>query len=127
MKHFGIALLLTALLPSYVGLGAAQAPGPRVINVAAQRFEFWPSEIRLREGELVEFRIYSDDTIHGFRIVGTNVNVVVPKRGKGQAVAAFSAPAAGRYTIECNRLCGAGHNFMRASVVVESATSGVAR
>ena len=104
-----------------------QGPAPRVIEVTAQRFEFWPSEIRLNQDEQVELRIRSDDTMHGFRIVGAGVNLIVPKRGKGDAVAMFSASQPGRYTIECSRMCGAGHNFMRATLVVEPAATGGAR
>ena len=127
-RQFMVALACVLVWSLGIADGAAQAPGPRVIHVAAQRFEFWPSEIRMREGELVEFRVQSDDTLHGFRIVGTNVNILVPKRGKGEAVVAFTAPGAGRYTIECNRLCGAGHNFMRASLIVQpAAASAVSR
>ena len=93
------------------------APAPRVVDVVAQRFEFWPSEIRVRPGETVELRVHSEDTMHGFRVIGGDVNLVVPKRGKGHAVAQFTARTAGRYTIECTRLCGAGHSFMRATIV----------
>jgi heme/copper-type cytochrome/quinol oxidase subunit 2 len=82
------------------------------------RFEFWPSEITVAEGEEVELRIRSDDTMHGFRIVGAGTNVLVPKRGKGYAVARFTGRPPGRYTFECNRMCGAGHNFMRGVLVV---------
>ena len=102
----------------------SQAGTPRVIDVYAQRCEFWPSEIRVAEGETVEFRVRSDDTMHGFRIVGESVRLMVPKRGKGNAVATFTATRAGRYTIECTRLCGAGHNFMRASLVVTARAEG---
>jgi cytochrome c oxidase subunit 2 len=73
---------------------------------------------------MVELRIRSDDTMHGFRIVGAGVSVLVPKRGKGEAVVPFTAAQPGRYTIECSRMCGAGHNFMRATLVVEPAAAG---
>ena len=82
---------------------------------------WWPSEIVLTEGEEVELRVRSDDTAHGFRIIGTGVNLTVPKRGKGDVVAVFAATTPGRYTIECSRMCGAGHAFMRASLVVRPA------
>ena len=95
-----------------------QGPAPRVVEVTAQRFEFWPSEIRATAGEVLEFRVRSDDTMHGFRIVGAGVSVLIPKRGKGEAVASFTASQPGRYTIECSRMCGAGHNFMRATIIV---------
>ena len=92
----------------------------RTIDITASRFEFWPSEISIAEGEAVEFRITSEDTVHGFRIVGNGLNLVVPKRGKGIAVARFTGTRAGRYTFECNRMCGAGHNFMRGVLVVRA-------
>jgi cytochrome c oxidase subunit II len=90
----------------------------RIIEVSAQRFEFWPSELRVREGESVELRVTSDDTMHGFRIVGTGVNLSVPKRGKGAVTVRLPELVVGRYSVECSRMCGAGHNFMRATLVV---------
>lgn len=90
----------------------AQTP-PRVIEISAERFEFWPSEITIVEGEPVVLRISSDDTLHGFRLVGTGINVAVPKRGKGPVTVSPGVLTPGRYTFECSRLCGAGHNFMR--------------
>ena len=111
-----LVLLLAATSPG--ALSISQTQSPRVIEITAERFEFWPSEIRLEQGEQVELRIRSADTIHGFRIVGTTTNLVIPKRGKGEAVALFTATTPGEYAIECNRMCGAGHNFMRATLVV---------
>ena len=54
----------------------------------------------------------------GFRIVGANVNVAIPKRNRGTAVVTFRPEKPGRYTFECSRLCGAGHSFMRGTLVV---------
>ena len=98
----------------------AGADGERhVVRILAERFSFTPSEIRVPRGVTLELRIRSDDTMHGFRIVGRNVNLLVPKRRQGEAVVVFEATAAGRYAFECSRLCGAGHNFMRGAIVVE--------
>jgi cytochrome c oxidase subunit 2 len=125
-------LLVIPLLMLVVGSSTStssrlQDPPVRVVDITAQRFEFWPSEVRLAENETVQLRIHSDDTMHGFRIVGSGVNLIVPKRGKGDAVATFTASAPGRYTIECSRMCGAGHNFMRATLVVRAASQDDAR
>ena len=117
-------LLLAALACLTSAAGAsrfAQGGNPRIIEITAERFEFWPSEISIVEGEEVELRIRSDDTLHGFRIVGTGVNLIVPKRGKGEAVTRFAGTRPGRYTFECSRMCGAGHNFMRGDLIVRSA------
>jgi cytochrome c oxidase subunit II len=120
-----LVLLVTATSPG--ALSNSQTPNPRVIQITAERFEFWPSEIRIEQGEEVELRIRSADTIHGVRIVGSTTNLVVPKRGKGEAVGRFTATTPGRYTIECNRMCGAGHNFMRATLIVREAAAGGTR
>lgn len=118
-RTIALALMLIASAAPWPDAATQQpAPAPRVVEVVAQRFDFWPAEIRVRAGETIELRVSSEDTMHGFRIVGGDVNLQVPKRGKGEAVAQFTGRAAGRYTIECNRLCGAGHNFMRATLIV---------
>jgi cytochrome c oxidase subunit II len=127
-KFFSIPLLVLVLVASAPdAMRREQSDAPRIIEIAAQRFEFWPSEIRLRQDEVVEFRIRSDDTMHGFRIVGGGVSLLVPKRGKGEAVASFTATRPGRYTIECSRMCGAGHNFMRATLIVDPSGTGDTR
>ncbi len=118
------SLIVLAALASLSAASSA-APGqggtPRVIEITAERFEFYPSEITIAQGEAVELRVTSDDTMHGFRIVGAATNVVVPKRGKGPAVIQFSGNTPGRYTFECSRMCGAGHNFMRGTLTVRPA------
>jgi cytochrome c oxidase subunit 2 len=96
----------------------ARSQQRRVIRITAERFSFTPSEIVLNAGEEVEFRLKSDDTSHGFRVVGQGVNVAIPKRGRDELSVPFKAPEPGRYTFECSRMCGAGHNFMRGVLVV---------
>ena len=93
-------------------------PDRRVVKVSAERFAFTPSEIKVTVGEEIELRVKSDDTSHGFRIVGTDTDVAIPKRGQGDIVVVFKAPAAGKYEFECSRMCGAGHSFMRGEIVV---------
>jgi heme/copper-type cytochrome/quinol oxidase subunit 2 len=105
---------------------AAQPQGPRIIEISAERFEFWPSRVTVAEGEEVELRLRSDDTIHGFRLIGTGTNLAIPKRGKGYATARFVGAVPGRYTFECNRMCGAGHNFMRGVLIVRPSSTGTA-
>ena len=119
-----LLLPLLALTTTSSGAARAQSQGPRVIEISAERFEFWPSEITVAEGEEVELRLRSDDTIHGFRIIGTGTNLAIPKRGKGFATNRFIGAVPGRYTFECNRMCGAGHNFMRGVLIVRPSSRG---
>ena len=62
----------------------APAPSAEVVEISAERFAFTPSEIKTRAGVPLEIRLRSEDTDHGFRIVGTKIDVRIPKRGKGQ-------------------------------------------
>jgi cytochrome c oxidase subunit 2 len=122
MRHLRAPLLLavaTALTASVVLLarGAQQGDTPRqVVEITAERFSFTPSEVKTKAGTILEIRLRSDDTAHGFHIVGTDVDLELPKRGKGVATVTFT-PKAGRYTFECSQLCGAGHEFMRGVIV----------
>ncbi len=102
--------------------GQQSATAPRVVHIMAERFTFVPSEITVEEGETLELRLTSDDTIHGFRLVGPDgarTDVAIPKRGRGDVRVRFEADAPGRYTFECSRVCGAGHGFMRGTVQVK--------
>ena len=118
-----VITVVVALIATSPG-SARQVVAPRVIEISAERFEFWPSEVIVAAGEEVELRITSDDTMHGFRIVGTGTNVLIPKRGKGYATTRFTGSQPGRYTFECSRMCGAGHNFMRGTLIVRPASAG---
>lgn len=125
-KHIGRIVLLGIALCASAGAGTnrAQPPERRVIRVTAERFTFTPSRIVVETGEAVELRLASDDTAHGFRIQGTEINVVIPKRGMAETSVTFTAPAPGRYGFECTRMCGAGHNFMRGELVVRERSGG---
>lgn len=111
-------------------LGFSASPGghqnrpasPRVINVVAERFLFTPSEIEVDEGAVVELRLTSEDTSHGFRLIGPgDINVEIPKRGRGDVRVTFNANQPGEYTFECSHVCGAGHDFMRGTLRVKAA------
>ena len=99
----------------------------QVVSILAERFTFSPSKIRVPAGVTLELRVRSNDTMHGFRIVGKGVNIAVPKRRQGEAVVLFDAVRPGRYRFECSRLCGAGHNFMQGEIVVVEPVAGARR
>lgn len=117
----GSLLLVVSCLAAAARPGA-MAPSqdkPLVVEIDAERFSFTPSEVRVKAESTVEFRLRSDDTDHGFRITGTDINVIIPKRGKGTATVTFVPPKPGRYVFECSKVCGAGHSFMRGTVIAE--------
>lgn len=116
--HASLRLAAAVALTSIV---SAQAPQPerRVVRIKAERFSFAPSEITMTTGEEIEIRLKSDDTAHGFRLVGQDIDIQIPKRGQGEAVVVFNGAKPGRYEFECSHLCGAGHLFMRGVIIVK--------
>ena len=126
-RHVLVLSAIVLALAAESGSREAGAQERQVVEILAERFIFTPSEIRVPAGTTLELKVRSDDTMHGFRIVGANVNVEVPKRRQGEAVVFFEATEVGHYRFECSRLCGAGHNFMRGEIVVVERERGPAR
>jgi cytochrome c oxidase subunit 2 len=99
--------------------------GPQQLErIQAERFSFAPSEVRVTLGTTLIVELKSDDTDHGFHILGTDINVSIPKRGRGTATVTFTPDKVGRYTFECSHVCGAGHSFMRGEIVVSAPSAG---
>jgi cytochrome c oxidase subunit 2 len=101
-----------------------QSAQARVVRITAERFAFTPSEVTVAEGTTIEFHLTSEDTAHGFRILGQSIDVAIPKRRRGEATVTFTPPKPGRYIFECSRMCGAGHSFMRGVLHVRTTTGG---
>ncbi len=89
------------------------------VNVVAERFNFTPSQIKVKEGTLLEIHLSSDDTFHGFRVASANINQIIPARGRGSVKVVFDAKEKGTYPFECSRPCGAGHTLMRGVIIVK--------
>ena len=89
------------------------------IRVTAERFSFTPSRIQVTTGTIVEIIAESEDTTHGFHLADAGIDEQVPPRGKGELRLRFEATQAGTYFFECSRPCGAGHNTMRGTIIVE--------
>jgi cytochrome c oxidase subunit 2 len=97
------------------------AQAPKIIRVTAERFAYSPSEIVVEKGTTIEFHLTSDDTDHGFHIVGTTVDAQIPKRRRGETVVTYVADTAGEFVIECSHPCGAGHTSMQMMLIVRDA------
>ncbi len=108
-----IVLLLIAGLPD-----AARAPQPAVreFTVTAKKYAFEPAQFEVTEGDEVRFLVTATDTDHGFEIKGLDIEELVPE--DETKTIAFTAPAAGTYTIRCSEWCGKGHKTMKATLLV---------
>ena len=118
MKQYVCFSCVLALALSMSAQDTSRKPD-KVISILAERFTFSPSKIKIKPGSVVEFVISSDDTDHGFRIPAANIDVAVPQQGKGEVRVRFLAREKGVFVFECSRPCGAGHNLMRGTIVVE--------
>ena len=114
-----LGTLALALLFVILAAPSGSSQDRKVVKITAERFSFTPSQVKVKRGAVVEFTLRSEDTNHGFRIVGSDQNVIIPKRGRGEASLVFRADTPGRYTFECSKMCGAGHSFMRGEITVE--------
>jgi cytochrome c oxidase subunit 2 len=91
--------------------------GSVAVPVVATMFSFEPDPIELPIHAPVTFRVTSADVVHGFQIVGTNVNVMAIPGYVTQVTVTFETP--GEYTIACNEYCGLMHHAMVGKVVVK--------
>jgi cytochrome c oxidase subunit 2 len=129
-----LTVLATGLLAGVIlgSAGAAVTAGPNAeslqetasqpvveIRVTAERFSFTPSLVRVAVGTIVEIVAESEDTTHGFHLADAGIDEQIPARGKGELRLRFEATQAGTYFFECSRPCGAGHNTMRGTIIVE--------
>ncbi len=100
---------------------AANVPPNRTPNitveVTAQKYKFVPEKIRVRKGHLVELRLTSTDTKHGFELRAYGIRTELPK---GQSVAVrFLADQIGEFSFQCAVFCGLGHFGMGGKLIVE--------
>lgn len=80
----------------------------------------WTPELVLQEDVETTIWISSADVLHGFSIVGQNLNLhIAPKHGFG---AVLTPDKPGRYRIICNEYCGLGHQDMTNFITVVTAS-----
>lgn len=93
--------------------------GTYSVYLLAEQFLFRPgtgTPLKVPAGKKVTFYLTSGDVIHGFHLVGTNVNVMaIP----GQ-IAKFTVKfdKTNSYGLICHEYCGAGHHLMEGKVNV---------
>lgn len=98
-------------------LGTALQPdGVAVVRVLAQQYSFVPQCIVVPTDTKIVFRATSPDVIHGFLIVGTNVNAMVVPGFVSEVRARFDK--AGDHVMPCHEYCSVGHEAMWARVKV---------
>lgn len=80
------------------------APGKYEAYIVAQTWNFLPDRIEVPVGSEVIFHITARDVIHGFKLSGTNVNVMALPGQVATLSATFDTP--GDYNYICHEYCG---------------------
>jgi cytochrome c oxidase subunit 2 len=83
----------------------------------AHVFGYKPQNMEIPLGATVHFQVTSVDVVHGFQIVGTNVNLMAIPGAVSHYTHTFDEP--GEYLLLCNEYCGAGHEYMATRILVK--------
>ncbi len=127
-------ILLSVTIPHSPYYLFADATPSKVVYVGAQQFSFVMSNqqldpkrpgagtpVKLKAGEIVEFRVISFDVNHGFGIYNDKAELIAQTQAMPGYVNKlrwkFEKP--GTYNILCLEYCGAAHSFMRSSFTVK--------
>jgi cytochrome c oxidase subunit 2 len=118
----------------------AQAPdmkdggSQQIIEVSAKKYEFTPSEIRVKSGARVELKVHSVDETHGIKMDlypegatdKSKPGLIFDKpelNGKVEKnqdqILDFVAQQPGTYQFKCAKVCGMRHGSMKGTLVVE--------
>lgn len=117
---YAIAVALVIALLWIAAPAHTQEPGQpqeRVIKITAKRFEYNPSEIRLKKGVPVVFELTSLDRLHGFNIFDFGVRADIYP-GKTTQVRMVPQKT-GTFIFRCDNYCGEGHESMEGTIIVE--------
>ncbi len=87
------------------------------VYILAQARSFQPNQVRVPVGSTVTFYLTSKDVQHGFRLDGTNINMMVLPGEIAKLTATFDEP--GEYNFVCHEYCGVGHHTMYGQLIVE--------
>ncbi len=113
-QAIGLAACALALL---AGSARAAAEDPVLVNITARRFQFTPSEVKLKQGQTAKLELRSEDVVHGFFMKALGIDTEIQPGKTTEVVVTPTAP--GRYTTICHHFCGSGHGNMKMTIVVE--------
>jgi len=121
MKHAPLTRRAWLNATGALALGSLAAwalgnPAERAVDMVAKKFQFVPSVIRAKKGEVLLLRITAPEVPMGVNFADFGVRTdVVP----GTTAQVRLAPTqAGTYTFVCDVFCGSGHEDMSGTLIV---------
>jgi cytochrome c oxidase subunit 2 len=112
-------LVAFALLGIGAGSFAQPVSAHPSIDIAAANWKFTPDTITLHVGETTQLRLTSTEGVHGLKSDDLGIPSTMITPGKFVTVA-VTPKKAGTYLLHCAIMCGAGHEKMVLTVVVDS-------
>jgi cytochrome c oxidase subunit II len=92
-------------------------PPEQVIRISAKKFEYSPSEIRVKKGVPVVLELTSLDRVHGFNCPPLSIRSDI---NPGQITKVrFTPQKSGTFVFFCDVFCGEGHEDMSGKIIVE--------
>jgi cytochrome c oxidase subunit 2 len=118
LSRRAIAVAACGLLACVAALGVhvAAQPSEAVIRIVVTKFEFTPSEIRLKKGVPVVLEFVPAEVMMGFGAPDLKTRADIPP-GKPVRVR-FVPDRAGTFNYFCDIFCGSGHEDMNGTIVV---------
>lgn len=116
--HYDISLptCFTSMEPFEHGEVIQHTEDRYEVHYLAVMWEFEPAEIEVPQGSTVDIYLTSGDVLHGFQILGTNVNLMAVPGTVNYARIRFDEP--GDYTVLCHEYCGIDHHSMAGTISV---------
>jgi cytochrome c oxidase subunit 2 len=93
-----------------------KGPLDYVVYERGQMWSWTPDQMHFPVGAHVTFYVTSIDVLHGFEVIGTDVNVETIPGEIAKVSTTFPHP--GVYPIVCNEYCGLGHQGMYGQIIV---------
>jgi cytochrome c oxidase subunit 2 len=139
-----VAITSCAVIAAFAGFLTMRAQTPettadgavQVVEISAKKYEFTPSEVRVKSGTKVELKVHSVDETHGVKLElypegtkdkdKTKPGLIFDKpelNGKVEKdqdqVLDFVAQQPGTYQFKCAKICGMHHGSMKGALFVE--------
>jgi plastocyanin len=96
----------------------AEPVQPADVRAEASLWEWKLSQTEFKAGTPIHFSVLSKEGVHGFKIVGTDVNLIIAPNEDVKNVT-WTPDKPGEYTIKCSQFCGEGHSTMETKIIVK--------
>ncbi|MCL6548924.1 MAG: hypothetical protein K6T30_08445 [Alicyclobacillus sp.] len=101
------------------GQTSQQIPSNAVhVHVTASNFQWTMDRTTFQAGVPIDFIVKSDESTHGFHLIGTNISDTITA-GQPPIHVVWTPPKPGQYTIQCDVFCGSGHANMFKTFTVQ--------